>query len=228
MEYRDGVKRGLDHVRRWNDDLRRARRARAGRAGGFSFIELLVVVAILLLLGTLYWGPLTSKSRQRQVQQDCQAHLQRIYTAFSIYAAEHDRKFPAVAGARTPAEALDPLVPRYMADTTVFTCPGVKDAPPPAEAPFRQHRVSYAYYMGCGPAEPQQALMSDEQVNARAKNAGELAFSSTGKLPGNNHGKFGGNFLFCDGSVTPTPPQVPFPLGLTPGVILLNPGPGSQ
>jgi prepilin-type N-terminal cleavage/methylation domain-containing protein/prepilin-type processing-associated H-X9-DG protein len=219
------MKRGLNHVRCRTDDSRRAQLAKARSPTGFSLIELLAVVAILLLLVTLYWGSGASTSRQRQAQQDCQTHLQRIYMALTIYAGEHDGKFPAAPGARTSAEALDALVPRYMADTTVFLCPGVQETPPPANRPFRQQQISYAYYMGRRVAEPQQALMSDQQVNAQAKNAGELAFSSTGKPPGNNHGKIGGNFLFGDGSVTPTPPRLPFSIALTQGVLLLNPGP---
>lgn len=220
------MKRGLYDVRCRTDDMCRTQLARARSAAGFSLIELLAVAAILLLLFMLYWGPSTGKSRQRQVEQDCQAHLERIYTALNIYAADHTRNFPAAVGARTSAEALDALVPRYMADTTVFICPGIKGAPPPADQPFRQHRISYAYYMGRSLAEPQQALMSDQQVNAQSKNAGEYAFSGTGKPPGNDHDKLGGNILFCDGSVTPTPPRLPFPLLLTQGVVLLNPTPG--
>ncbi len=67
--------------------------------------------------------------------------------------------------------------------------------------------------------------MSDWQVDARSKAAGEYAFSSTGKPPGNNHDKLGGNLLFCDGSVVPVPPRLPFSLTLTPGIVLLNPTP---
>jgi type II secretory pathway pseudopilin PulG len=222
------MKRGLNYVRRSTDDFRRTQPVQARFGAGFSVIELLAVAAILLLLVMLYWGPRLSNNRQRQAQQECQNHLQRIYTALDIYATEHAGKFPAPAGARTSAEALDPLVPRYTSDTTVFTCPGVKEPPHAAEQPFRQRRISYAYYMGRTRTEPQQALMSDQQVNAQSKSAGANVFSSTGKPPGNNHGKLGGNVLACDGSVTATPPRLPFPLPLTQGVVLLNPSPDSQ
>ena len=219
------MKTGLNRARHWTDGLRRVQPQQARSAAGFSLIELLAVAAILLLLFVLYWGPATSRNRQRQLRQDCQNHLQRIYMALGIYAGEHAGTFPAVTNARTSAEALEPLVPRYTSDTAVFHCPAVKRSPAAPDAPFCQQRISYAYYMGRSLAESQQMLMSDEQVNTLSKNAGEYAFSSTGKPPGNNHGNLGGNFLACDGSVIATPPRVPFALLLTQGVVLLNPSP---
>ncbi len=186
-------------------------------------IELLAVVAILMLLFVLYWGPRRTDSHARQAQQDCRTHLQRIYIAMDIYANEHAGKFPDLPGARTPQEALDALVPQYMADTTVFLCPGTKDPPLGPDESFRQHRISYAYYMGRHDRDPQLPLMSDWQVGSASSAAGAPTFSTTGKPPGNNHGKRGGNFLFCDGHAEASPPSVPFSIGLTQGVILLNP-----
>jgi prepilin-type processing-associated H-X9-DG protein len=130
-----------------------------------------------------------------------------------------------LAGARASEEALDALVPRCTVDTAVFICPGTKDSPLPAGESFRQHKISYAYYMGCRAADSQQVLMSDQQVDTRSRTAGEYAFSSTGKPPGNNHGKRGGNFLFCDGRVEPAPARAPLSLVLTQGVVVLNPQP---
>jgi len=67
--------------------------------------------------------------------------------------------------------------------------------------------------------------MSDRLVNTLPKNAGDDAFSTTGKPPGNNHHKYGGNFLFGDGSMQMTPPLIPFPLATNAGVVILNPRP---
>ncbi len=193
-----------------------------GRAG-FSLIEVLAVVAIILLLFTLYWGSSGSDSHQRQTRKDCQNQLQRIYMALNIYANEFGGKFPVATNARTSAEALAALVPRYTVDTTLFICPGVSHPPSQVDKLFREQRISYAYYMGRRATESQGVLMSDEQVNRSSKNPGEAAFSSTGKPPGNNHGKIGGNFLFCDGRAESSPPRVSFSLGLSPGLVLLNP-----
>jgi prepilin-type N-terminal cleavage/methylation domain-containing protein/prepilin-type processing-associated H-X9-DG protein len=219
------MKRELKHVRCPTEDFRRLPFAKASSPAGFSLIEVLAVAAILLLLFALYWGPRTSQNRQRQAQQDCQTHLQKIYVALSIYAGEHADTFPAAAGARTSAEALDALVPRYTSDAAVFLCPGSKSPPPPSDKPFRQHQISYAYCMGRRAADSQQVLMSDEQMNTQSKKAGEYAFSITGKPPANNHGQRGGNFLFCDGRAESAPPLLPFPLPLTQGIVLLNPTP---
>ena len=219
------MKRELKRVRCSAEGSHRLQSVEASSPAGFSLIELLAVAAILLLLFTLYWGGGTSDNRQRQSQMDCQNHLQKIYMAMEIYANDHAGQFPASAGARTSEEVLDALVPRYTVDTAVFICPGTKDPPLPAGESFRQRKISYAYYMGRRAADAQQALMSDQQVDTRSRTAGEYAFSSTGKLPGNNHGKLGGNFLFCDGRVEPVPARVPFSLILTQGVVLLNPNP---
>jgi prepilin-type processing-associated H-X9-DG protein len=107
----------------------------------------------------------------------------------------------------------------------VFICPGSKDSPLPAGESFLKRKISYAYYMGRGSNDAAQVLLSDAQVNTNAKAAGQPAFSLTGKAPGNNHHKYGGNFLFGDGHMERTPPVVPFALGLTSGVVLLNPKP---
>ena len=219
------MKRGLKYVRCSTEDFRRLRLAGACHPAGFSLIELLAVVVILLLLLTFYWGPSTGGNHQRRARLDCQTHLQKIHMAMAIYANDHTGRFPESPGAQTSEEALDALVPRYTVDTAVFTCPGSKDAPVPSGESLRQHKISYAYYMGRRATEAQQVLMSDRQVNTQAKGQGEYAFSSTGKPPGNNHGKLGGNFLFCDGHTEVPPPQVPFSLTLTNGVVLLNPNP---
>jgi prepilin-type N-terminal cleavage/methylation domain-containing protein/prepilin-type processing-associated H-X9-DG protein len=222
------MKRGLNTVRCSGEGSHRLQSVEASSPDGFSLIELLAVAAILLLLFTLYWGSSTTDNQRRQAQKDCQTNLQKIYMAMDIYANEHAGKFPELAGAHTAEEALDALVPRYTVDTAVFICPGTKDPPLPAGQSFRQHKISYAYYMGRRAADSQQVLMSDQQVNSQSKAPGEYAFSSTGKPPGNNHGKLGGNFLFCDGRAEPAPARAPFSLVLTQGVVLLNPNPNPK
>ena len=219
------MKRGLKYGCRPTEDFRRLRFAGACSPAGFSLIELLAVVTIVLLLFVLYWGPSTRRNRQRQAQEDCQTQLLKIHMAMAIYANDHGGRFPELAEARTSEEALDALVPRYTVDTAVFACPGSRDRPVPSGESLRKHKISYAYYMGRRAAEAREALLSDEQVDTQAKAAGDCAFSSTGKPPGNNHGRLGGNFLFCDGHAESTPPRVPFALMLTNGVVLLNPNP---
>jgi prepilin-type processing-associated H-X9-DG protein/prepilin-type N-terminal cleavage/methylation domain-containing protein len=192
--------------------------------GAFSLLELLVVVAILLLLTTMYWGG-HSGDRAREQKAACLKNLQKLYIAMEIYANEQNTRFPQAVSATTSDEALDVLVPKYTADTTVFICPGSKNLPVPSGEPLRGHKISYAYYMGRNSTEAQAVLMSDTQVDAKPKAAGQGVFSSSGQPPGNNHEKSGGNFLFGDGHVESSPARAPFAIPLTGGVVLLNPRP---
>jgi len=189
----------------------------------FSLLELLVVVALIIILTTLYWGGSSSAARQKAMQAECENNLQKTYIALEVFANEHQLKFPEKTGARVSAEALDELVPRYTSDTSVFTCPVSKDRPVPAGQGLRNHSISYAYYMGRRSTDVAEPLMSDRQVDAQSKVVGQTVFSATGKPPGNNHGKDGGNFLFCDGHVQRSGANAAFSLVLTQGVVLLNP-----
>jgi prepilin-type processing-associated H-X9-DG protein len=118
---------------------------------------------------------------------------------------------------------LEVLVPKYCADTAVFVCPGSKDSALPAGGSLRKGRISYAYYMGRKATEGNDVLLTDRQVDTLAKPAGGQVFSPNGKSPGNNHHKFGGNFLYCDGGMKPTEAITTSALPLAPNVILLNP-----
>jgi prepilin-type N-terminal cleavage/methylation domain-containing protein/prepilin-type processing-associated H-X9-DG protein len=192
--------------------------------GGFSLIELLIVLALMLVLMTMYYGA-GSSSHQARMKKNCEQNLLKIYVAMEIYANDNHGKFPQTAGARTSEEVLDVLVPRYTADTAIFICPGSKDSSLPAGESFRKATISYAYYMGRRASDKTEALMSDRQTDTQPKKAGDPVFSTTGKKPGNNHHKYGGNFLFCDGRVEASPILIPFPLALSTNVELLNPRP---
>lgn len=193
-------------------------------AGGFSLIEMMIVLAIILVLYAMYFG---FGSRQNQLQQKkkCSANLQKIAVAMQIYANDCASQYPAVPGARSAEEALAGLVPRYAADNSIFVCPGSKDSPLPPGESLPKGRISYAYYMGRSVSNPQAVLMSDRQTDTLAKAAGQAAFSPTGRPPGNNHHKYGGNLLLCDGSVQGSPAVLVMPLPLATNVVLLNPKP---
>lgn len=191
---------------------------------GFSLIELLVVLALMIILTTMMWG-FTSESHQHAAQRACRANLEKIYVALQIYANDFSGRLPAVTNTQTSEAPLSLLVPRYTADTSIFICPGSKDSPLPSGVSFADRTISYAYYMGQRLGDAQQPLMSDWQINTLPKRQGDLVFSTTGKPPGNNHYKYGGNFLFGDGHAAMTPPRLAFSLVTTQGVVLLNPKP---
>jgi prepilin-type processing-associated H-X9-DG protein len=191
---------------------------------GFTLVELLITFALMLIMTTMMWG-FGSANRQRAEKKACQQNLSKIYLAMQIYASDYAGKFPENTNAQTSETALDVLVPRYTVDTSIFICPGGRDSALPEGVSFRKRKISYAYYMGAQLNDAQQALMSDRQVNTQPKNAGDYAFSTTGKPPGNNHHKYGGNVLFGDGHMQMTPPRISFSLAITQGVVLLNPKP---
>ena len=198
------------------------RRLEAQRA--FSLLEMLVTVALILILTTMYWGGSASE-RQKQQRANCRKNLQTLYISMDIYATEHAGKFPDVPGARTSEQALDGLVPKYTADTSIFICPASRDSTLPSGESIAKRRISYAYYMGRRPGDAQEVLMTDRQVDTLAKTNGQPMFSSTGKPPANNHRKSGGSLLFCDGHAESSPVLAPFSIVLTQGLVLLNPKP---
>jgi prepilin-type N-terminal cleavage/methylation domain-containing protein/prepilin-type processing-associated H-X9-DG protein len=195
---------------------------------GFSLIELLVVVALIAVLSAMMYG-FASQKHQRNQKQLCADNLQKIYLALQIYANDYHGALPVDTNAQTSEPVLNELVPKYTADTSIFICPGGRDPAIPSGEPLTRHKISYAYYMGRrlnpSPDSSSVVLLSDRQVNTDPKHAGEFVFSPDGKSPGNNHYKFGGNFLFGDGSVQPSDAQLTFSLAVPPGVVLLNPKP---
>ena len=185
---------------------------------------MLITIALISILSVMLYG-FGSKSHQRSQQKLCGDNLQKIYLAMQIYANDFSGQLPVNTNAQTSEAVLDTLVPRYSADTSIFICPGSKDAPLPAGGSLRQSKISYAYYMGWRLNAATGALTSDAQINTLPKSKGDFVFSTTGRPPGNNHHKYGGNFLFGDGHVDLTPAQLAFSLAVTQGVVLLNPKP---
>jgi prepilin-type N-terminal cleavage/methylation domain-containing protein/prepilin-type processing-associated H-X9-DG protein len=191
-------------------------------SSGFSLLELLFVVAIILIMATLYWRP-NPANRDRALQIACQKNLQKLFIAMELYANDYGGRLPKVATPKNAADALDPLVPRYTAETALFICPASADSPLPSGAALKTQKISYAYYMGRTLTNAQQVLVTDKQVDTLPKPVGRAVFSSDSKPPGNNHGKLGGNLLFCDGHVEQIPPNTPIALDLDTNEVLLNP-----
>ena len=190
----------------------------------FSMLELLIVVAILLFLVAMFWG-FDSKNSRASKLKSCQSNLRKIFIALDIYATDFRGSFPSVTNAATSEAALDPLVPRYTADTSAFICPASGDSIFQGGNPLASHRISYAFYMGSKRGANPLPLLSDRQVNALPKAIGAPAFSADGKRPGNNHKNDGGNVLFTDGTAERSSPAAKFNLTPPAGIVLLNPKP---
>jgi len=199
------------------------RRSRLHR--GFSLLELLIVMSIIVVLFTLYFGGGSRGFQMKQIA-NCQKNLQNIYIALKTYSMDNSDRFPALTGPQTSEPVLSLLVPRYTTGTEFFTCPGSKDSKLPDAQPFETRKISYAYYMGHAVTDgADQPLISDRQVDTNAKSPGQLLFSPDGKRPGNNHDRYGGNVMFCDGNAQSSPARSAFNLTNASGVVLLNPRP---
>jgi type II secretory pathway pseudopilin PulG len=195
------------------------------RSDAFSYIELLVSTAIIGVAYTMVLGP-NSELGQTRSKARCAHQLAQLHQSLVLYAAEHDAAFPATEGATTSEAPLSLLVPLYTTDTSLFICPGSKDAALPGAEPFAGRRISYAYYMGQkSNAAPDMPLISDAQANTGAKQAGDEVFSASGDAPGNKHRRYGGNVLCVDGRVETLAAKSPRAIPLPPGAALLNPKP---
>ena len=190
---------------------------------GFSLLELLITMVLILILSFMMMGRGMWSDQQRQLA-NCQKNLQNIYVALNIYAADNKESFPFVKDAETSEPPLSLLVPRSTSVTEIFICPGSKDNKLPEGESFAKRRISYAYYMGRAKSDGAGVpLVSDRQVNAFPKVKRQLIFSANGKPPGANHSKSGGNILFCDGEIKSTKPRAARDLTFPTNVVLLNP-----
>jgi prepilin-type processing-associated H-X9-DG protein len=196
-----------------------------GSVAGVSILEVFLVMVIIFILFTLFISS-GSKNAQQERLATCQQNLQTMYAAFRTFSQDNNGALPAVPGAQTSEAPLSLLVPKYTTGTEFFICPGGQDKPLPDAQPFADKKISYAYYMGRNLTDgAEAALASDAQVDTTPKTPGQTVFSPDGKRPGNNHHKFGGNVIFCDGSVQYTSSRLAFPLPLATNVVLLNPKP---
>ena len=183
---------------------------------------MLITLALILIMSVMLYG-FGSRSHQQKQKQACAKNLQNIYLALDIYAKENNGVLPFVAGAPSSEAPLSQLVPRCTVASEIFICPGSKDGALPNGEPFADRRISYVYLMGRRLADANAVLMSDRQVNSQPKPAGARVFSGDGKPPGNNHHKFGGNFLFTDGRTESSGTNAPFAIEWPTNVTFLNP-----
>ena len=188
-------------------------------------IELLVVIAVILFLATLYFGSGSGGSSATGLAA-CQKNLETIYVALKLYAADHNGAYPVMTNAPNSEAPLSTLVPRYTAVTEIFICPSSHHRKLPEAVSFEKRKISYAYWMGRTTDDGgDKPLLSDALVDTRPKAVGQPVFSSSGRRPGNNHRRAGGNILFCDGQVRQSSTNADVALDVPSGVVLLNPKP---
>lgn len=193
-------------------------------ARAFSLLEMLITIVLIIIMFVMLYGH-GAGGQALNRKRKCQKNLQDLHVALQIFANDRDGLLPVLNGAKTSEPVLGQLVPKYISITAPFICPASKDSKLPEAEPIAERKISYAYYMGRRATDTEEVLVSDAQINTLAKAKGDPVFSPDGKKPGNNHHKYGGNFLFVDGRLEMSNAKAPFPLPLTNGVVLLNPKP---
>ncbi len=94
---------------------------RRRRADGFTVIELLIVVAIILALAAMIlpaYGDLHGQLRGVQ----CQDNLRKLQACFKMYTRDHDRQFPPMQATGRP----EPLVVEMARDAGLTLNQGVR------------------------------------------------------------------------------------------------------
>ena len=197
------------------------------RFGGFSLIELLIVLGLIIVMMTMLWGR-SSRAYQIRQMSACEKNLQTILVALKTFSIDHNNNYPLLTNAMTSEPVLSLLIPRCTTGTEYFICPGGNDPALPAALPFTNanQRISYAYYMGHTAADgADQPLLSDRQIDTLPKGVGSPLFSRDGKRPGNNHYSYGGNVLFCDGYIQRNGRRADTNMPIGTNITLLNPLP---
>lgn len=120
-----------------------ARRVR--RMGGFSIVELLVVIAVMLIVAALLL-PAISKSKERSRSTACLSNLRQIGMSLQLYVTENENRLPimydAIPGVVNPTNAvptMDRVLSNYLGNARVLLCPS------DTRGLFLQTRSSYAW-----------------------------------------------------------------------------------
>lgn len=96
--------------------------------GGFTLVEILVVVGIVAILATILMAVFV-RVREKSRASICQSNLKQIALAVQQYAHDNDGRFPSVIyvmGRNTPAAkqvAWNEAIMTYAKAPSIFSCP---------------------------------------------------------------------------------------------------------
>jgi prepilin-type N-terminal cleavage/methylation domain-containing protein len=96
------------------------------RAGGFTLVEILIVIGLIAVLAAIAW-PLLSRGVAQAHSAACLANLRTLGIALNLYLADHNGILPTLAAARgSTAENLpviDTVLAPYAGNPAAFRCP---------------------------------------------------------------------------------------------------------
>ena len=111
------------------------------RSHGFTLLELLLVIAVILLLAALLL-PALKAARMAAWRTKCLSNLRQIGHGMLLYVRESDGWLPQIANWKSMK---DRLFPRYIDDIEVFWCPRPLT---PAPVPDSFKLMTYQYSGG--------------------------------------------------------------------------------
>ncbi len=110
------------------------------RQGGFTLVELLVVVAVITILAVLL-TPVLAQAREKARQARCMSNLRQIAVAMALYVDDNAETYPRDVTRCSDGPASDPCsqwnphqrlearLQPYLKDTAVFACPSATTPP---------------------------------------------------------------------------------------------------
>jgi prepilin-type N-terminal cleavage/methylation domain-containing protein/prepilin-type processing-associated H-X9-DG protein len=166
--------------------MRASNGRQARQAGGFTLIELMVVLSIIAILAAILF-PVFARAREKARQTNCQTNLRQIGLALSLYARDHAGHLPP------NQDDLTPLLGYYLPMPEPLSCPSAVVAEEAAPAAARP-TVDYFYRPGfCDDDDPNTLIAADSDLGRHNE---------------------GANALFADGHVkwSKDPRAAPYPM----------------